>query len=372
MLDWAGLIDREKELISGIPDSLAETLKERGVELIRDTAKFVGPNAVEAAGRRIEAKHIVIATGSKPRPLPIEGAELMITSDEVLSERKLPGSVVFIGGGVIALEFGHVYARAGADVTILEVLPRLLPALDADAVKEVRKESERIGIKVHTGVNVKRVEKAGRRLRTVFEENGKEHAIESDRVVNGAGRIANVAEIDLDAGNVAHDGFRVAIDDYLRSKTNPSVYVCGDVTASPQLSPIATYEGRLVGRNIVEGAHHKPDYASLPSSVYTVPALATVGLSEAKAKEMGLKTRVQVNDMEDWFATRTFAETVAWSKVIVEEASDKIVGAHFIGHAGEELVNIFGLAMKHGITATQIRDFVFAYPTFSADIKHML
>lgn len=372
VLDWAGLIDREKELISGIPDSLAETLKERGVELIRDTAKFVGPNAVEAGGRRIEAKHIVIATGSKPRPLPIEGAELMITSDEVLSERKLPGSVVFIGGGVIALEFGHVYARAGADVTILEVLPRLLPALDADAVKEVRKESERIGIKVHTGVNVKRVEKAGRRLRTVFEENGKEHAIESDRVVNGAGRIANVAEIDLDAGNVAHDGFRVAIDDYLRSKTNPSVYVCGDVTASPQLSPIATYEGRLVGRNIVEGAHHKPDYASLPSSVYTVPALATVGLSEAKAKEMGLKTRVQVNDMEDWFATRTFAETVAWSKVIVEEASDKIVGAHFIGHAGEELVNIFGLAMKHGITATQIRDFVFAYPTFSADIKHML
>jgi len=372
VLDWAGLIDREKELIGPIPDSLAETLEERGVELIRDTAKFVGPNAVEAAGRRIEAKHIVIATGSKPRPLPIEGAELMITSDEVLSERKLPGSVVFIGGGVIALEFGHVYARAGADVTILEVLPRLLPALDADAVKEVRKESERIGIKVHTGVNVKRVEKAGRRLRTVFEENGKEHAIESDRVVNGAGRIANVAELDLDAGNVAHDGFRVAIDDYLRSKTNPSVYVCGDVTASPQLSPIATYEGRLVGRNIVEGAHHKPDYASLPSSVYTVPALATVGLSEAKAKEMGLKTRVQVNDMEDWFATRTFAETVAWSKVIVEEASDKIVGAHFVGHAGEELVNIFGLAMKHGITATQIRDFVFAYPTFSADIKHML
>jgi len=372
VLDWAGLIDREKELISGIPDSLAETLKERGVELIRDTAKFVGPNAVEAGGRRIEAKHIVIATGSKPRPLPIEGAELMITSDEVLSERKLPGSVVFIGGGVIALEFGHVYARAGADVTILEVLPRLLPALDADAVKEVRKESERIGIKVHTGVNVKRVEKAGRGRRTMFEENGKEHAIESDRVVNGAGRIANVAEIDLDAGNVAHDGFRVAIDDYLRSKTNPSVYVCGDVTASPQLSPIATYEGRLVGRNIVEGAHHKPDYASLPSSVYTVPALATVGLSEAKAKEMGLKTRIQVNDMEDWFATRTFAETVAWSKVIVEEASDKIVGAHFIGHAGEELVNIFGLAMKHGITATQIRDFVFAYPTFSADIKHML
>ena len=372
VLDWGALIDREKELISGIPDSLAETLETRGVELIRDRAKFVGANEVEAGGRRIEAKHIVIATGSKPRPLPIEGAELIITSDEVLSERERPQSVVFIGGGVIALEFGHVYACAGTKVAILEVLPRLLPALDEDAVQEVRKESERIGIKVHTGVTVQRVEKAGGRLRTIFEEGGKKHAIESDRVVNGAGRIANVAEIDLDAGKIAHDGFRIAVDDYLRSKTNPAVYVCGDVTASPQLSPVATYEGRLVGRNIVEGAKHKPDYAGLPSSVYTVPALATVGLSEAKAKETGLKTRVQVNDMEYWFSTRTFAETVAWSKIIVEEDTDRVVGAHFVGHAGEELVNVFGLAMKHGITATEIRDFVYAYPTFSADIKSML
>lgn len=372
VLDWGALIDREKELISGIPDSLAETLETRGVELIRDRAKFVGANEVEAGRRRIEAKHIVIATGSKPRPLPIEGAELMITSDEVLSERERPQSVVFIGGGVIALEFGHVYARAGTKVTILEVLPRLLPALDEDAVEEVRKESERIGIKVHTGVTVRRVETAGGRLRTIFEDGGKEHAVESDRVVNGAGRIANVAEIDLDAGKIAHDGFRIAVDDYLRSKTNPAVYVCGDVTASSQLSPVATYEGRLVGRNIVEGAKHKPDYAGLPSSVYTVPALATVGLSEAKAKEQGLKTRVQVNDMEYWFSTRTFAETVAWSKIIVEEDTDRVVGAHLVGHAGEELINMFGLAMKHGITATEIRDFVYAYPTFSADIKSML
>ncbi len=372
-LDWAALIDREKEMISGIPDSLAETLQERGVELIRDQAKFVGPNTVQAGGRTLEAKHIVIATGSKHRPLPIPGAELMITSDEVLSERELPESVLFVGGGVIALEFGHVYARAGAKVTILEVLPQLLPAIDADAVEQVRKESERIGIDVHTGVKVKRVERTSRRLRTVFEVDGKEMSVKSDRVVNGAGRIANVDQLDLEAGNIAHEGFRVAVDETMRSTSNPSVHLCGDVLSGPpQLSPIATYEGRLVGANIVEGPKQKPDYANLPTCVYTVPALATVGLSEAKVKEKGLKTRVQVNDMEYWFSTRTFAETVAWSKIIVDEASDAVVGAHFVGHSGEELVNIFGLAMKHGIKASQIRDFIFAYPTFSADIKHML
>src|SRR5262249_49677661 len=159
-LDWAALIDREKEMIGGIPDSLAETLEERGVTLFRDSASFAGRNAVKVGARTIEAKHIVIATGSKPRPLPIQGTELMITSDEVLSDREQPGSVLFVGGGVIALELGHVYARAGTKVTILEVLPRLLPALDEDAVEQIRQESAHIGMDVHTGVKVLRVEKA--------------------------------------------------------------------------------------------------------------------------------------------------------------------------------------------------------------------
>jgi glutathione reductase (NADPH) len=372
-LDWSALIDREKEMIAGIPDSLAETLEERGVDLFRESARFVGRNEVEVGERSIEAKHIVIATGSRPRPLPIQGAELMITSDEVLSEREQPGSVVFVGGGVIALEFAHVYARAGTKVTILEVVSRLLPERDEDAVEQIRAESERIGIDVHAGVKVARVEKSGNQLRTVFGANGKEQSVVSDRVVNGAGRIANVEHLDLNAGGVAHDSFRLAVDDYLRSTSNPGVYACGDVLSGPpQLSPLATYEGTIVGQNIVEGPKHKPDYASLPSAVYTVPALASVGLTEAQAKEKGLKTKVTVNDMEYWFSTRTYAETKAWAKIIVDEESDTILGAHIVGHAGEELINIFGLAKAHGITASQLREFIYAYPSFSADIKHML
>ena len=372
-LDWAALIDREKEMIAGIPDTLAETLEERGVDLFRENANFVARNTVKVGGRTIEAKHIVIATGSRPRPLPIPGAELMITSDEVLSEREQPGSMLFVGGGVIALEFSHVYARAGTKVTILEVLPRILPALDEDAVEQIRSESARIGIDVHTGVKVLRVEKAGNRLRTVFGANGKEQAVDSERVVNGAGRIANVEHLDLDAGGVSHNGFRIAVDEHLRSTSNPSVYACGDVLSGPpQLSPLATYEGQIVGRNIVEGPKHKPDYASLASAVYTVPALASIGLTEAQAKEKGLKTKVTVSDMEDWFSARTYAETKAWAKIIVDEESDTILGAHIVGHAGEELINIFGLAKAHGITASQLRDFIYAYPSFSADIKYML
>ena len=141
---------------------------------------------------------------------------------------------------------------------------------------------------------------------------------------------------------------------------------------SPQLSPIATYEGDIVGRNIVEGPKHKPDYTGIPACVFTLPALASVGLTEEAARKKGLNVRVQVNDMEPWLSTRTFAETRAWSKIIVDADSDKIAGAHIVGHAGEELINLFGLAMVHGITASQLRDYVFAFPTFSADIKSML
>jgi glutathione reductase (NADPH) len=144
----------------------------------------------------------VIATGSKPRRLPFAGADLMITSDDVLSERKLPASVVFIGGGVIALEFSHVYARAGAQVTILEMLPRLLDNMDADAVAQLGGETERIGVAIHTGVEVQRIEQAADRFRVVYVEDGSERSVEAERVVHGAGRVADLDDLDLTAGRV--------------------------------------------------------------------------------------------------------------------------------------------------------------------------
>lgn len=372
-LDWAALIDREQAMIRPIPQRLGELMAKRGVEVVRGRGAFVAPNAVKVGDRTLEARNIVIATGSKPRALPIPGAEHMITSDEVLSGRSLPKQVVFVGGGVIALEFSHVFARAGAKVTILEVLPRLLGGIEADAVDRVREESERIGIAIHTSVAVNRIEAVGRRFRINFTMEGKEANIDADSVVNGAGRVANVDTLALEAGNVEHKAGRISIDPLLRSVSNHGVYVCGDsLWTSPQLSPIATYEGGIVGRNIVEGPAHRPDYDAIPSCVYTVPALASVGLSEAKARESGRNIKVKVSDMRDWLSTRTYAESVAWAKILIDADSDRIVGAHLVGHSGEELIHIFALAMKHGIKAGDLRDTVYGFPTFSADIKSMV
>ena len=370
-LDWARLIDREKDMVSGIPSGMEGLAEKRGT-VFRGTAKFTGPNTVDVDGTILEGDNIVIATGSKPRDLPIPGAELMITSDDVLSERDLPGEVVFIGGGVIAMEFSHVYARAGAKVTILEVAPRLLPRMEADTVAILQAQAERVGVTVNTSVKVGGVTEADGRLQVTYEHDGAARTVTADRVVNGAGRVANVEDLDLDAANVAHEGSNIAVDEYLRSTSNPAIWVVGDALSnSPQLSPVATYEGKIVGENIVNGPRATADYSALPASVYTIPAYSSVGLTEEQARGAGLNIRVSVNDMTGWFSGKSYAETAAWAKIMIDEDADRIVGAHMIGHNGEDLINLFVLAIRNGITAADLKDTIFAYPTFSSDVKNM-
>jgi glutathione reductase (NADPH) len=376
-LNWQKLIDRKDDLIGFIPEAMENTAKGRG-DVYKGYARFVSENTIEVYGDeletiKIQADNFVIATGSKTRPLSIPGAEHMITSDDVLSEREQPDEVVFIGGGVIAMEFSHVYARAGSKVTILEMMPQLLPRLDSDAVAQMQTESERIGITIETGVEVKRVEQQGSRLRVVYSLNGIEKSVEADRVVNGTGRIANVSELNLDAANIQYDGIRIEVDETLRSISNPAVWVAGDaLLTSAQLSPIATYEGRLVGENIINEQQKKPDYSVIPSAVYTVPSLSSVGMTEQEAEKSGAEYEVHTSDMTGWFSARFYAESVAWAKVIVDKKDNTVLGAHIIGHHGEELIHIFALAVRHGIKAAELSGEMYAFPTFAADIKSMV
>jgi glutathione reductase (NADPH) len=245
---------------------------------------------------------------------------------------------------------------------------RLLPAVAA-----IQAESERIGIVIKTGVDVKEVVKVDNRFQVIYEIDGIQHTVDADRVVNGAGRVANVDALDLDAANIKHDRVAIDVDDYLRSTSNPAIWVAGDsLVQSPQLSPIATLEGRIVGQNIVNGPTVKPDYRIIPSNVYTVPALSTVGLSEQEASDKNLSVRVATSDMTEWFSGKSYGEKVAFAKVLIDEDSDQIVGAHMVGHQGEELIHLFAMAMRHGITASTLKEDMYAFPTFSSDIKNML
>ena len=371
-LNWNKLITRKDDMIGFIPDAMESTAKNRGT-VYKGNARFIGPNTIEVNGTQIQADNIVIATGSITRPLTIPGAELLMTSDDVLSESDQPDEVVFIGGGVIAMEFSHVYARAGTKVTILEMMPQLLPRLDGEAVSQLAEESKRIGVELKTGVDVQSVEESADRFTVRYIHNGEEHEITADKAINGTGRIANVAQLNLEAANIKHDGLRVDVNEHLQSVSNPAVWVAGDaLVTSAQLSPVATYEGRIVGENIINGLTKRPDYSVIPTAVYTVPALSSVGFTEADADRAGVEFDVKTSDMSSWFSARFYAETVAWSKIIIEKNTRKILGAHIIGHHGEELIHLFSLAMRHGITADQLAEEMYAFPTFAADLKSMV
>jgi glutathione reductase (NADPH) len=181
-----------------------------------------------------------------------------------------------------------------------------------------------LGSRSIPGSRSSEIEQTGDRLRVIYQQGGSERSVAAHRVVNGAGRIADVDSLDLAAGGVAFEREQIALDENLRSTSNAAVYACGDAVAtSPQLSPIATYEGRVVGRNIVEGPKQVPDYASIPACVFTVPALASVGLTQAAAEEKGIAFRAEVNELRNWLSGRTYAEMAAWAKVLVDRQTDR-------------------------------------------------
>jgi len=371
-LDWAAMIQRKADIIRPLPERLAGALRDRGAEIVRASGRFVGERAIAAGDDIFEARHVVVATGSKPRPLALPGAELMITSDEVLSEERQPRAVVFVGGGVIAFEFAHVYVRAGTKVTILQDGPQFLGKFDQDMVAEIVAASRRIGIDARADVRVKKIEATGERFRVTFVDAGKERAISADRVIHGAGRIADLDDLALGSGRVIAERGRILTDRHLRSTSNAAVFACGDALAGKQqLSPLATYEGQLVGRNIL-GADEVPDYDSIPSCLFTVPSLSMVGYTADAAQAAGLNVRVELNDMREWLSGKTWAETSALAKVVVDRDSDLIRGAHIVGHGGEELIHLFALAMRHKITTAALKEAVYAFPTFTADMRYAM
>jgi len=372
-LDWARLIAREQSFTEGVSERFEAGLAERGIDLVKGRARFVDRRRVAVEDEVFEAEHIVIATGSVPRRLPFAGAEHLLTSDDLLTMRELPRSLAFVGGGVIALEFAHVLARAGTRVTVLEVAPRLLPALDEEPVAALTHATEAIGVEVMTGVEVKQVTAEGTGFEIGFVREQRAQALAVERVVNGAGRVADVEALDLDAGGIEHEGAKIALDEGLRSVSNPAVYAAGDaVSGSAQLSPLASYEGRLVGERIVSGEARAPDYRPVPSVVFTVPALASVGLTEAEARERGLELEVKTTDMHEWLAAKLEGGGAACAKVLLEKGSGRLLGAHLLGKRAEELIHLFALAMRLGATGDALGSMVYAFPTSSSEVAHLV
>lgn len=375
VLNWKELIDLKRSMIKDVPAKSRDRFHSLGIDTINGFAKFIGPNSIEVDGKEYQAKKIVIATGSKPRKLPIPGFEHALTSDDLFELDTLPSSVIFIGGGAIGMEFAHIFARAGSKVTILEAASRVLPDMDEDMISELTKFTRSLGIEVITGVHVESIEKTshGASVKLNIPNITVSSTIDADIVANGAGRVADIDGLDLQTAGITVDRRGIVLDEYLRSVSNPDIFAAGDtVSSSPHLSPVASYEGHIVAHNITSQDLIHPDYRAIPMAVYTIPSVASVGITEYEAKKQGLEFATAYHDLLSLRISAIYGEQVAYSKVIIDRQSDLILGAHILGHQAQELINIFVLAMKFGITAHDLHDTIYAYPTFSSGIPVMV
>ena len=297
----------------------------------------------------------------------------LITNEEFLALETLPERIVMVGGGYIAAEFSHIAARAGAQLTVLQRGERMLTHFDPDLVGWLMEKFQAVGIDVRTGTVVEGIEKTGAGYRVKASSNGQSMAFEADLVVHAAGRVPNLDSLDLDRAGVAVKDGRLQLNDYLQSVSNPAVYAAGDAASSgPPLTPISSHDAKVVAGNLLEGNRYKPDYRGVPSVAFTIPPIVAVGLSEVNARKQGFKFRMQVQRAPDWFTARQAAEPVYGFKVLVEEETDRVLGAHLVGPHVDEIINLFALAIRQGLTATALKQTIFAYPTGASDIGEML
>lgn len=372
-IDWPELMRFKRSMIAEVPERKEESFRKAGIEMFHGPARFIGKTTLEVAGESLEGRHVVIASGAKPLPLEIPGEELLTTSTQFLELDELPREIVFVGGGFISFEFAHVAIRAGARVTILHRGPRPLALFDPDLVDRLVDKSRSLGIDVQLDTGVSRIERANGRLVIHGVHGEKDIRIEADLAVHGAGRVPAVDDLDLPAAGIEADGRRIRLNEFLQSVSNPAVYAAGDAAAAgPALTPVAGYEGGIVAANLLEGNHLRAGYSVVPSVAFTLPPLAAVGLTEDAATQRGLRFRTHLVDTSSWYSSRRVGETHSGSKVLIEEQSERILGAHLLGPSAEELINLFAMAMRTGMTSSQIKSMIFAYPTHGSDIAYMV
>ncbi len=286
----------------------------------------------------------------------------------------MPREIVFVGGGYIAFEFAHIAARAGAQVQIVHRGARPLERFDPDLVDRLVQATRELGVDVHLNTHVERIEQRGDRVVVQASTGCESRSFEADMAVHSAGRVPEIDDLDLKTAGVTWDKRGVSVNEYLQSISNPAIYAAGDAVASGgfPLTPVAGMQGAIVASNLLKGNHRTPDYRGVPSVVFTVPPLAAVGLQEAAAREQGLRFRTRYEDTSTWYASRRVGLRHSAFKVLVEEDTERILGAHLLGVHAEEVINLFALAMRSGLHASDLKHMVYSYPTSSSDVVYML
>src|SRR5256714_3406505 len=360
--DWSAAQKRKGSVVDQLVKGVEGLLKAGGVTSYKGGARLAGKGVVEVAGDRLQAKDIVIATGSAVARIPLPGAELTIDSDQVLELKEVPRRLAVIGGGVVGMEFAAMFAALGSKVTVLEMLPQVLAMVDADLVAVYSKHLSKVGGEIHTDSKVSEVVKRNGALQVRFSTGGEGGAVDADQVLLAVGRTPYTQGLDAEKAGVKLDRGRVVVDDHLRTSAD-GVWAIGDVIGGIMLAPVAPSEAVCAVETIAGHGDRVPDYHAAPNCVYTDPEIAHVGLGEQEAKDKGIAVKVGKFPFAAAGRALTLGQTEGFVKVIADAESGKLLGAHIIGPRATDLIAEATLAIQNGLTLEQIDLTIHAHPT---------
>jgi len=373
-VNWPDMIAFKRTFTDVMPPRIEAGLEKAGVATLHGSARFTGRDTIEVNGTTFRAKHFHIATGARPMTLNIPGEDHLITSTDFLELAELPERIAFVGGGFIAMEFAHISKRAGAaDVTVLEMTDRPLGNFDPDLVAMLVEATADLGVDLQTKAKVLEIIKSGAAFAVDYDTPNGTRTVTCDLVVHATGRVPNIDDLNLDVAGVEYSRRGIKVSPYMRT-ANPAIFAAGDCADSgPNLTPVSANEGRIAGKNLLAGKDARAvSYPPIPSVVFTLPQVATVGLSEAAAHDKGLEFETHFEKTSGWYSSMRVGAKRSGYKVLVEKGSGQILGAHLIGPGAEEQINLFAMAMGAGIPANKIKGMIFAYPSYASDLGSMV
>lgn len=368
-IDFQAVMARKNRLIKGFADYRIQQIHELpNTELIMGHARFVGPDRLLVGEREISGDRLIIATGSVPSIPPIPGLEDAgyIRSDEALNLTVLPRSMLVIGGGVIAVELGQFFARMGAEVTLVEVAPHLLPKEDVDVSEALEEALEREGIRLALGHGIVRAERRGDQKVLVVRHEGRESELCAQEIFVATGRVPNLQGLDLAKAQVAMDGRRIRVNEYMQT-SNPRIYVAGDAWGQAFLVHMAIAEGELAARNAVGNAFEPLDDRVVPHAVFTDPNVARVGPTEQDCKLQGVDVLVATYPFAELGKAEVMGGTAlsGFVKLIVEAHTGMILGAQAVGPEASDLIHEMVAVISLRGTIEQFMKIPHIHPTLA-------
>ena len=367
-VDWPAMLARKGKVVDTLVKGVVELLEGYGVELIHGQARLRGPRLVEIAladggQRTVEAANVVLATGSVSARPPIAGLDAagVVTSRGMLSLDTVPRRLVVIGGGVIGIEFAALYAALGAQVTVLEMLPYILPPVDREFAKRHRITLRQQGIDVHVNAQVQEVAREGQDLVVRYALKDKPQSVPADLVLNATGRVPFSEGLGLDEAGVHQQRGRIPVND--RTETNvPGVYAIGDVTGEVLLAHVASRQGE-VAAEVIAGHDSRIDYRVVPNVVFSRPEIAGVGLTSQEAKELGIDLEVGVFPFTASGKALALGHAEGQVRLLCEPGTGKVLGMHVMGPGASDLIAEGALAVQMGLTARDLAETIHAHPT---------